>query len=129
MFCICCGNFDDSDPEKDKGLYMACCSVCEEWFHQKCVKIKREVLLSEVIHKRWRCHLCYYRLSDRYLFDSYDKYVTYLLSSRLDLSWLGFEKNFFSCFFVSWIYFNNQEFTFPFLNIFFHVLFPIRHSW
>ena len=57
VFCICCWNLslDDSDLEKHKGLFMACCSVCEEWFHQKCVKIKREVFLDEKVHK---CHLC-----------------------------------------------------------------------
>ena len=53
VFCICRWNFDDSDPEKGKGLFMACCSVCEE-----CVKIKREVFYDEKVHKRWRCHLC-----------------------------------------------------------------------
>ena len=35
VFSICCWNFDDSDPERDKSLFMACSSVCEEWFHQK----------------------------------------------------------------------------------------------
>ena len=40
VFCICRWNFDDSDPEKDKGLFMACCSIWEKWLHQKCVKIK-----------------------------------------------------------------------------------------
>ena len=40
MFCICRWNFDDSDLEKDKSLFMTCCSAFEEWFHQKCVKIK-----------------------------------------------------------------------------------------
>ena len=61
VFCICLWNFDDSDPKhkkKDEGLFMACCSVCEECFHQKCVKIKREVFLDEKVHKRWKCHLC-----------------------------------------------------------------------
>ena len=56
VFCICRWEFDDSDPEKDKGLFMACCSVCEEWFHQKCVKINREVFLDEKVYKRWKCH-------------------------------------------------------------------------
>ena len=57
VFCISLWNFDESDPKKDKGLFMACCSVCEEWFHQKCVKIKREVFLDKKFHKRWKCHL------------------------------------------------------------------------
>ena len=45
VFCICRWKFYDSDPEKDKGFLMTCCSVCEKWFHQKFVKIKREVFL------------------------------------------------------------------------------------
>ena len=53
-FCICSWNFGDSDPEKDKGLFMVCCSVCEEWFHQKFMKIKRKVFLEEKVHKRWK---------------------------------------------------------------------------
>ena len=48
--------FDESDPEKDKGLLMACCSVCEEWLHQKRVERKREVFLDKKVHKRWKCH-------------------------------------------------------------------------
>ena len=52
VFCICRWNFDDSDLEKDKGLFMACCSVCEEWFHQKFVKVKKKVFLDEKFHKR-----------------------------------------------------------------------------
>ena len=69
-----------------------------------------------------------YRLSDTYLFDKYDKYVIYLLNFRLDLFWLGLKKIFFSCFFVSWIYFNNQKFTFPFINIyFFSCVIPIKN--
>ena len=57
VFCIILWNFDESDPKKDKGLFMTCCSVCEEWFQQKCVKIKREVFLDKKFHKRWKCHL------------------------------------------------------------------------
>ena len=52
VFCICRWNFDESDPENNKGLFMTCCPVCEEWFHQKCVKIKREAFLVEKVHKR-----------------------------------------------------------------------------
>ena len=52
VFCIYCWNFDDSDPEKDKDLFMACCSVCDEWFHQTCL------FLEEKVHKRWKCNLC-----------------------------------------------------------------------
>ena len=38
-----------------------------------------------------------YRFCGIYLFDKYDKFVIYLLSFRLDLSWLRFEKKpFFS---------------------------------
>lgn len=37
---MCRSNFDDSDPKEDKGLFMACCSACEEWFDQKCVEMK-----------------------------------------------------------------------------------------
>ena len=46
VFCICRSNFGDSDPEKD--LFG---SVCEEWFYQNCMKIKREVFLDEKVHK------------------------------------------------------------------------------
>ena len=40
VFCICRWNYDNSEPENDKGLFIACCSVSEEWFHQNCVTIK-----------------------------------------------------------------------------------------
>ena len=42
-------NFDESDPEK---YFMTCSSVCDEFFHQKCVKIKRKVFLDEKVHQR-----------------------------------------------------------------------------
>ena len=50
VFCICRWNFHESDPEKDKGLFITFSSVCEEWFFLKCVKIKREVFLDEKVH-------------------------------------------------------------------------------
>ena len=43
--------FDESDPEKNEGLFMACCSVFEEWFHQKRVERKSEVFLDKKVHK------------------------------------------------------------------------------
>ena len=87
-----------------------------KWFHQICVKhiLDEKVLWIEM-------SFMLYRLSDTYLFDNYNKYVILLLNYRLDLSWLGLEKK--SLFPVSLypgyrIYFNNQEFTYSFLNIF-----------
>ena len=58
VFYICHWKFDGSGPEKDKDLFMACCSVCEKWLHQKCVKIKREVFFDEKVLKRLKCHFC-----------------------------------------------------------------------
>ena len=58
VLCICRLKFGDSDSEKSKGLFIACCCACEEWFRQKCVKVKREVFLDSKVRKRWKCRLC-----------------------------------------------------------------------
>ena len=59
VFCKCRWNFDGSDPEKDKSMFMACMLFCL-WgmFPPKCVKIKRYQFLDEKVHQRWKCHLC-----------------------------------------------------------------------
>ena len=69
-----------------------------------------------------------YRLRETYLFDKYDKYVIYLLNCRFDLSMLWLQKK--PCFFLFFciLCFNNEEFTFPFLNYFFHLLFLIKYN-
>ena len=117
VFCVCLWNFDDTDPEKDKGLFMTCSSHCEEWFRKKMSQNEKGSVFGRESPQKMEMSLVLYRLSDTYLFDNYNKYVIYLLNFRLDLSWLGLEKKFFFLFSVSCIYFNNQEFTFPFLNI------------
>ena len=101
FFCKYRWNFDESDPEKDKSIFMVCSSVCEECFHQKCVKIKREVFLYEKVHQSWKCHLCWTDFLV-YICLTSTRNVIYLLSFRLDLSWLGFEKKpLLFCFFTS----------------------------
>ena len=86
---------------------------------QKMCENKKGSVFGRESPKKMEMSLVLYRLSDTYLFDNYNKHVIYLLNFRLDLPWLGLEKKIFFLFFVFWIYFNNQEFTFPFLNIFF----------
>ena len=36
-----------SDPDNDKGLFMICCSVCEEWYHKKCENVHSLVFKDE----------------------------------------------------------------------------------
>ena len=58
VFGICRWIFDNSDPVKDKRLFMACYSVFEEWSRNKYVKIKMDVFLDEKVHRGGKCHLC-----------------------------------------------------------------------
>ena len=39
--------FFNSDPDVDKGLFMATCAVCNEWFHKKCERINAPVFKDE----------------------------------------------------------------------------------
>ena len=71
VFCTCRWNFDDSDSEKDKGLFMACCSFCEEWFYQKCVKIKKGSVFGRESPQMMEMTFMSFRLSDTYLFYNY----------------------------------------------------------
>ena len=48
IFCVC------RLPEK---LPMACCDVCNEWFHNSCVTIPSEVFAADVDIK-WICNEC-----------------------------------------------------------------------
>ena len=56
VFCICRWNFDDSDPEKDKGLFMPCCSPCEEWFRKKMCQNEKGSIFGRESPQRWKCH-------------------------------------------------------------------------
>ena len=37
-------SFFNSDPDLDKGLFMATCAACNEWFLKKCERINALVL-------------------------------------------------------------------------------------
>ena len=63
VFCIYRSNFDESDPEKDKGLFMTCCSVCEEWFHQKMCENKEGSVFGRDSPQNMEISFTLYRLS------------------------------------------------------------------
>ena len=67
MFCICCWIFDDSDHEKDKGLFVVCCSVCEKWFHQKMCENKKRNAFGRASPQKMEMSFMLYRLSDTYM--------------------------------------------------------------
>ena len=39
--------FFNSDPDVNKGLLMANCAACNEWFHKKCERINALVFKDE----------------------------------------------------------------------------------
>ena len=44
LYCHCRLPFFNSNPDVDKGLSMATCTACSEWFHKKCERINALVL-------------------------------------------------------------------------------------
>ena len=44
LYCHCRLLFFNSNPDLDKGLPMATCTACSEWFHKKCERINALVL-------------------------------------------------------------------------------------
>ena len=58
LYCICRMLYFKSDPDNDKGLFMICCSVCEEWYHKKCENVHSSVFKDETKAKNWRCRRC-----------------------------------------------------------------------
>ena len=40
-------SFFYSDPDLDKGLFMATCTACHEWFHKRCERINALVFKDE----------------------------------------------------------------------------------
>ena len=58
LYCICQMPYFKSDPDNDKGLFMICCSVCEEWYHKKCESIHSLIFKDETKAKNWRCRRC-----------------------------------------------------------------------
>ena len=58
IYCVCRRPFYEEDLEEDKGLFMACCCSCEEWFHRRCEKIPVAVFKDDQETRKWRCSSC-----------------------------------------------------------------------
>ena len=58
VHCTCRRIYITSDMEKDPGFFMAMCSVCEEWYHKKCLKIPPKVFKSNNAANNWKCLYC-----------------------------------------------------------------------
>ena len=58
LYCICRMPYFKSDPDNDKGFFMICCSVCEEWYHKKCESVHSLIFKDETKAKNWRCRRC-----------------------------------------------------------------------
>ena len=39
--------FFKSDSDNDKGLFIICCSVCEEWYHKECENVHSSIFKDE----------------------------------------------------------------------------------
>ena len=50
--------FSNSDPDVDKGLFMATCAACNEWFHKKSERINALVFKDVGKAKKWTCRHC-----------------------------------------------------------------------
>ena len=53
LHCHCRMPFFNSAPDIDKGLFMATCAACNEWFHKKCERINALVFKDEGKAKKW----------------------------------------------------------------------------
>nr|XP_047124266.1 uncharacterized protein LOC105849580 [Hydra vulgaris] len=58
IFCSCRMSFFDSDVETDKGLFMAQCSNCSEWFHKRCQNIPTNIFKNKNYGNHWKCSRC-----------------------------------------------------------------------
>ena len=50
--------FSNSDPDLDKGLSMATCAACNEWFHKKYEILNALVFKDEEKAKKLTCRNC-----------------------------------------------------------------------
>ena len=50
--------FSNSDPDVDKGLSMATCTACNEWFHKKYEILNALVFKDEEKAKKLTCRNC-----------------------------------------------------------------------
>ena len=53
LYCRCRIPFFNSDPDVDKGLFMATCAACYERFHKKCERINALAFKNEEKVKKW----------------------------------------------------------------------------
>ena len=58
LYCHYRMPFFSSHPDIHKGLSMATCAACNEWFHKKCERINALIVKNEGKTKKWNCRNC-----------------------------------------------------------------------
>ena len=56
VYCICRKPFFEFEVEEDPKMFMANCSKCNEWYHQKCVTIPENIFENRRLE--WICPHC-----------------------------------------------------------------------
>ena len=58
LYCNCRVSFFEGDPKEEKVFFMAFCSVCGEWYHERCENIPVVTFHNVKKTAVWKCSNC-----------------------------------------------------------------------
>ena len=58
IYCRCRMPFFEEELDKNKGMFMAHCIGCDDWYHRQCEKIPNKVFKNQDEANTWKCSIC-----------------------------------------------------------------------